>query len=1444
MSIKSFMSITLLLFLIPVANGHRNRQSLSESVSTSNPLQSITTINLLELKRVCQDQVVAHFQTWFPNWIVQKLKVGQFVVPLKVGNDLTSEVDQHINLIEDYLRNFNEKKKLLKDYARIYFDMQVMDLLTRVNEMIDLPFTNQYDKPEYVRKLEGTYGPNINNLIDSVAQGDLGNYEIKSVGDMFIDSDHSTDLSHIEDMKETLENLKRNIEQTLYKILDVFMELDDGVNYQKLSGDQKDQLQTFYDKFVYLIRDDKLIKSHIMDTLIGTKNSDGQYDGEFFTPDVYNDLMQINSVYSPSFNRDKFISSFSKNFRLSDLHDAANRVFFSWSFLKQFPVRAEDLGFQVDKAVKKAQGTDIKRTRKIAKLHLMLYKIYTIARNNGLINHQEDVTDVDLLWRLYNYVLDTKDFNQVDLSKPFALDSGLSVIVKPEKFRRHYLPLLNLICEKIDAISPSKGCKLESSKDKTKIARQYRLFGNYDEIKQKQGGVIVLPPKLVSIIHEMVAKDEMKKFEDELDQFEVVYPAIIDPAQDVEVDEFERGAEELPEAGVMTRAKAKTVVGVPVIHNPQVQEAFNNMIGNRFLTGPENSVDDSAVTNLMNFYNNNEASDNLHKKSVIRVLILKYIHKISTGPTKTKQGQMLLEKILPQLIGNLRRSFEFSSTAGIKNFLMRTINRQAGPVYASKDPWDKYFHTLDFIFFIDFATEDRLNFIKNNQEQFPEGEYERFKVKSDDTKAIMNSMFYMTMPNAEMGKYRTAVKKTTLFKNSLVIEKLPAFNFLIHFFDFFRYYTDIPTETNAVFTNYHRVYFSFYTFLNVIRREYKEDKENVYHYVLERLEQCLDYTEKKQNWDDAKSTHALCHFSHRKYAEMYFFYKVYLIQSKKPFASGINEHSMLRFNTHTRIFLLFAHEYSPYQLTLNTICEDPQQADESICVSWKLFNSLMNYIHSENLPLGHFQDQVQKLKNLDNVNMRINIINALEAVYMVAKPGRINMVDWEKVMFVFDFFRMNKQSKLHNMLEFKKEDKGQLVNYLKRTYQKLTVDPHEAVLARTVQEIMNGNQDSNPDKDSLLTYLHFANEIVPFYIKLFLQFSTKDAHFERIAQVLIDNKISFELIRLNDIDDDDFFISLASSLQDAESDKQALTMIHRRLKEKYGLLLEKCQAVTESSFLHESGNDDFDADPLEETLVEIQEEQQEMARLNEKQFDNVVLPQIISVAKVNPPQELAFDESVQHKVVLQEIQSTYNKQVTENLPVDSENSFELSRMDSMDSNSFESDLEDEEENVVMTKLNGVPVQERKRSFIDAFSIETINKAHEMIQNKEDGDVNILNDIDSEERKSAKDLIYTGPVTRSMTRDQSLSKDQAKQEKTQTMKALVEALMGRKAAQSVDSIMRSSKFGKSQSKLISQIKNKSQSRNQIAKSNKIHSDMKSGSSSRPNRFQNIGTRKLI
>jgi hypothetical protein len=848
---------------------------------------------------------------------------------------------------------------------------------------------------------------------------------------------------------------------------------------------------------------------------------------------------------------------------------------------------------------------------------------------------------------------------------------------------------------------------------------------------------------------------------------------------------------------------------------------------------------------MMNFYNNNEASDNLHKKTVIRILILKYLHKISTGPNRTQQGQILLEKILPLLINNLRRSFDYTSTGGLKNFLMRTINRQMGPVYASKDAWDKYFHTLDFIFFVDFANEDRLNYISANRDQFPDGEYQRFSIKSEETKGVLNANFYNTLPNPEMGKYRTAVKKTTLFKNSIVIEKLPAFNFMIHFFDFFRYYTDIPTDTKPVFANYHQIYFSFYTFLNVIRREYKEDRENVYHYVLERLEQCLDYTEKKQNWDDAKTASPLCQFSHRKYAEMYFFYKVYLIQAKKPYSSGINDHSMLRFNTHTRIFLLFAHDYSPYQLTLNTICDDPSQADESICISWKLFNSLMNYIHSPNLPLGHFQDQVQKLKNLDNVNMRINIINALEAVYMVAKPGKINMVDWEKVLFVFDFFKTNKESKLHNMLEFKKEDKGQLANYLKRTYQKLTVDPHEAMLARIIQEIMNGNQDSNPDRDSLLPFLRFASEIVPFYLKVFLQFSTKDEHFERIAQILIDYKISFELIRLNDIDEDDFFMSLAHSLEDAESDKQALTMIHRKLKAKYELIMEKCQAVTESSFIHESGNDDVDSDPLDDVLVELQEEQTEANRVQNTLFDKVVAPAILKEATVNPPQELAFDESVKHKMIINEIKSAYTEHVSEVIPIDNENSFELVRMDSVDSNSFESDLEEDEEEVVKTKLNGVPVQERKRSFIDAVSMETIQKAHEMIENKVDGNANMLADIDSDERQGTNEFKYTGPVTRSMTRDQSLSKNNAKQEKAQTMKALVEALMSKKAAaQSLDSMSRSSKLGKSQSRLVSQVLSKSQNRNQLARSNKLNSGMNSGSSSRPNRFQNMAPRKLI
>lgn len=103
---------------------------------------------------------------------------------------------------------------------------------------------------------------------------------------------------------------------------------------------------------------------------------------------------------------------------------------------------------------------DQKNQRKQAKLHEMLYKVYTFARHEQEVPFGPQLDPIEVFTRLFWWVVDTKHFNfpEDPLPKDYIEEEledpeeqkKFHQLIPAEKFRRHYLPLLNLICEKIN----------------------------------------------------------------------------------------------------------------------------------------------------------------------------------------------------------------------------------------------------------------------------------------------------------------------------------------------------------------------------------------------------------------------------------------------------------------------------------------------------------------------------------------------------------------------------------------------------------------------------------------------------------------------------------------------------------------------------------------------------------------------------------------------------------------------------------------------------------------------------------------------------------------------------------------------------------------------------------------------------------------------------------
>lgn len=134
---------------------------------------------------------------------------------------------------------------------------------------------------------------------------------------------------------------------------------------------------------------------------------------------------------------------------------------------------------------------------------MMLYKVYTFARYEDVIKEKERLPNHEVLRRLFFWVLDTKHFNDPEDVMPLEekeelpedpqVQKKFAEFLKPSKFRRHFLPLLSLICEKIP------GCTfLIEEPIQQRIFSKFFRFRNFDELKAKVSLLEFIPKELLS----------------------------------------------------------------------------------------------------------------------------------------------------------------------------------------------------------------------------------------------------------------------------------------------------------------------------------------------------------------------------------------------------------------------------------------------------------------------------------------------------------------------------------------------------------------------------------------------------------------------------------------------------------------------------------------------------------------------------------------------------------------------------------------------------------------------------------------------------------------------------------------------------------------------------------------------------------------------------------
>jgi len=1171
---------------VPVAFPESSSQSLKP-----NPFE----IKFLELDKNCDKTIVGNFKDWFPSWIIKYLNSKRFKPVQEIRKQLNTDVQEHIDSLQEYINALKKQQERdLNRFGNVYFEIEMNDLISKINKLLTYPVENPMDQPKTVNELRASHVESIDDLIQNISEMTLNKDAIDEIGRMF----RAEFDDHDDENKEfstAMESIVDKLELTILKIFDVFLRKDDNNAFDKLKPADIVLIQQFYDKFSFILPDED-IKEIIFEKLIG-KDKVRDYQKDFFRPEFMDTLFETESPLTPGHKRDKFITNYDSRFKLLDLNEAASSIHFSWDWVGLFDkISHKSMGIKRTKIEKDADSLEDKLERKLAKLYGILYKVYTFVRSENTILNEDNVQEI--LQKLYDWVIDTKEFDTPTFDSEgtrVKLDKGYNVVLPSSKFKKNFLPLISLICSLLGNKCQNSISNNPRGQD---ILQKFKEFGNFEEIKKNKPLATFVDPKLLEEVTKGLLHHKVKELDDALETMMKENPAMDSPEEDQKITDVS-----VPKTSPVQRKKR-------VLDNPKIQEDFNEKIGNAFLG--ESDTPEQKIKNINNFIDNIEGTDNIHKKSVMKTLLFRFI--IQLSQKKTPDSQAIIEHSIKFVLDKIRHSYSLKHIKGLQNFLFKTmVWHEPDFRYISKNPRETLFHDLDVVMFIEMAIADSAATLQSNPDFFkPQTKIEvarALKVQKDS----LSTNFYNV--GTTIIQRRIELKDIITKKNPLILEKMLGVEFMTRFIDFFNPYK-VDSDSKAVYYNYHLIFRNFYSFLNLLRSEMLYEEENKYQFLLNQIEQCMTYTQDKQGWDDETHFHPVCQLSHRKYAEMYFFYKVYLIANEKPFTTSVNDFSSLGFNTHTRVFLAFVSQNADYDTAMTKACASEDNKIQSICVSYNLYSKMMSYLHDSEDFLGTLTTRVQDIAGLEYPNTKINVLNALEGCYLTIKKG--NMINWAKIDNFISSVYYSRDENLYRKLKFEKAHLKELTNYLKRTYSKLMVSPEEQVLAHAVQAILNGPENEVPHLDSLKKFLFIQNDFIPNYLKLFLQFANTDKQFERIARLLIDNGVSYDLVKLNDISEDDFYLGTAKRLKNM-SVEGALKDIMDTLSQKYKEMTRFSQKVMENSLKHEV-NSGAEYDEIDNLLEMMNEDTEKVLQNNEADFETQVLPQIIKQASEEPVQ--------------------------------------------------------------------------------------------------------------------------------------------------------------------------------------------------------------------------------
>ena len=619
-----------------------------------------------------------------------------------------------------------------------------------------------------------------------------------------------------------------------------------------------------------------------------------------------------------------------------------------------------------------------------------------------------------------------------------------------------------------------------------------------------------------------------------------------------------------------------------------------------------------------------------HLKNIIIQFLIRRTEEAGDKPDKKVED--ITKLVNTKEVDRLLRPLSAASTAGLRNFFMMTVINEKGLKYTPFSPLEKKFFDTDLLFFVGMHNWENMIQIRENRRMSPA---EKKEAAIPLTREIIIAMTHLNggaftgKQGEEATKKLLSEKNKVLSKNTVLLHRMPAYHLFVSFLDFFDYFK-VDQQANAVYGGYRQVYVNFYSFLVSLRKTIPFEITHPHQYVLAQLEHCLQYTASIERVDD-KNANAICMLSHRKYAEMYYFYKVYMLATNKPGVSDLAPPAGFTFDTNVNIFLNFATQVISYQTVLNNQCT-PDNAFP-ICRAWTFFNALVSY-----LQLSQVAIDIDSLRpvfatpEFGSDSYLFTVLNAVDATILNVERG--NMKDFSK----YNLLKEALQALGIRFDSFDEQHIRSLSEYLKRSYKRIFFEDDEVIANRLVAAILAGEESPDSNLDSLKQVISVDNSYMPENLAFFLQLATTDQQFARIAKLVIDTNAGSNLLNLRNPDnfavyknlvDNVANLRITSDSQPEALNKARLDMIRNFMHDRVRKFSSLCLNIIRNEF-HNQALEVEEFDMAEFLMEEFEGEKKTIEDRADEQWSSV--GQEISQTVQSQPQLFTTEQVISLEV--------------------------------------------------------------------------------------------------------------------------------------------------------------------------------------------------------------------